>query len=62
MASSSRFATISETQLDELVENKYAKNRKRATLSAGRVFEAYLREKAKRNQKSLRQKLCPRSG
>ena len=50
MASSS-FATISEAQLDELVENKYAKNRKIATLSAGRIFEAYLREMAKRNRK-----------
>ena len=35
MAFSSRFATISEAQLDELVDNKYAKNTKRATLSAG---------------------------
>ena len=45
MASSSIFATISEAQLDELAENKDAKNTKRATLSARRVFEAYLQEK-----------------
>ena len=32
MASSSRFATISEAQLDELVENKEAKNTKRELL------------------------------
>ena len=45
MASSSRFATISEAQLDELIENNYAKITKRATFSAGWVFEACLQEK-----------------
>ena len=42
MASSVRFETISEAQLDKLVENKDAKNTKRATLSGRNVFEAYL--------------------
>ena len=52
MASSSRFTTISEAQLDELVGNKYAKNTKRPTLSAGRVFEAYLQEKDEQEPKT----------
>ena len=52
MASSSRFATIYEAQLDELVENKEAKNTKRATLSASSVFEVYLQEKDEEEPKT----------
>ena len=52
MASSSRFATISDAQLDELVKNKDAKNTKRTTFSARRVFEAYLQEKEEEEPKT----------
>ena len=52
MASSTRFATISEAQLDELVESMDAKNKKRPTLSAGRVFESYLQEKDEEEPKT----------
>ena len=52
MASLSRFATVSEAQFCKLVENKDAKNTKRATLSAGRVFEAYLQGMDKEELKS----------
>ena len=52
MASSSRFATISVAQLDKLVENKEAKNTKRATLSVRRVFKVYLQEKDEEEPKT----------
>ena len=55
MASLSRFTTVSEAQLNKLVESKDAKNTKRATLSAGRVFEAYLQEK---DEEELKPAMC----
>ena len=57
MASLSRFATISEAEFDKLVKNKDAKNTKRATLSAGRVFEAYLQEKDEEEPKT-KEEIC----
>ena len=51
MASSTRFATISEAQLDELVESMDAKNKKRPTLSAGEFLNLTCKKRTKRSQK-----------
>ena len=55
--SSSRFASVSETDLARIIENKDAKNTKRATLSARRVFNEYLWEKDVSEPKT-KQEIC----
>ena len=52
MASLLIFATISDAQLDKLVENKDAKNTKRPTLLARSVFEGQLARKGRRGTKN----------
>ena len=50
-----RFATVSQTDLAQLVENKDAKNTKRATRLARRVFNEYLKEKHESEPKTKEQ-------
>ena len=50
-----RFATVSQTDLAQLVENKDAKKGKRATHSARRVFNEYLKEKHESEPKTKEQ-------
>ena len=51
MASSTRFATISEAQLDELVESMDAKNKKDQLCQRGEFLNLTCKKRTKRNKK-----------
>ena len=51
MASSTRFATISEAQLDELAESMDAKNKRRPNFLRGEFLNLTCKKRTKRNKK-----------
>ena len=57
--SKSRFATLSEEDLNLLLDDKDAKSTKRATKSALKVFHQYLKEKKQMNlERKIRSRTC----